>query len=273
MNAEDSALVQRFEGFLAKIDARLKEIIAEAEQGVGGLLAQYPDDTLPLGNAMSGLDHRVRELKKKLDDTWSSDIEPKYSARGNEMHDVALDRKRDFEVAFDEAWTSWKARAYRAFYENLWPLAEAAMKRPVACTRCGAPLALTVRHESSSTPCPHCRAVNQVLPDKAVATYFSGAPHAFADEAAMPLRFAVERERVRVDRARRGAGWADEPLESLTRWEQMERAFWTKYAETKARVAGGPPDQELVESRMALFRKLSLENKQFWQRAHGRARA
>lgn len=266
MTPQQTALMERWNAFLSKIESRLGEIMAEAEQGLTQIWAQHPDDPMPMGNAMSGLDHRVRQLRDKIQETWDQQVEDKFSAAA--FLDAGLDRKRDFEQSFDETWTMFKARAQTAFYRNLWPRAQQAMQKPVACTRCGAPIEPSVRHQAVSMTCPHCHTVNQILPDKAVSTYFM-AGHAFGEEASLPLRFEIERFRIAVDRQRRAASWAPEPVESLDRWEQMERAYWQRYAEVKAQLTGERPDQAFVESRMEFFRKASLETDQRWRKAKG----
>ena len=271
MTPDQQALVARFDGFLAKIEERLREIMTEAEQGVLALIAQHPTDMMPLGNAMSGLDHRVRELKEKIQETWDQQIEAKYSAldSGGKFLDVGLDQKQDFEQRFDELWATFKARANSQFYRNLFPLATEAAQKPIPCTQCGAPLEATDRTHSASIHCVHCGAVNQVLRDAAISTYKLGSGHAFADEEALPLRFEIERFRTAVDRQRRASSWANETFESLERWHAMEQAYWVRYAEAKARYSGEPVDMELVESRMAQWRKYSLETNQIWCKGKG----
>ena len=271
MTPDQQALVSRFDGFLAKIEERLREIMTEAEQGVLGLIAQHPTDAMPLGNAMSGLDHRVRELKEKIQETWDQQIEPKYSAldSGGRFLDVGLDQKQDAETRFDEQWATFKARANSQFYRNLFGLATEAAKKPVPCTQCGAPLALSDRANSVSMHCGHCGAVNQVLRDPAISQYKLGSAHAFADEEALPLRFEIERFRIAVDRQRRATSWANESFESLERWHAMEHAYWMRYAEARARYSGEPVDHELVESRMTSFRKYTLETNQVWRAGKG----
>lgn len=268
MTPEQTALWQRFEGFLGKIDERLKEVMAEAENGLGVLFAQHPTDPMPIGNAMSGLDFRVKDLVKKIGETWDAQIGPKFEAFDGKFLDAGLDRKRDFELQLEEKWDQFKAQAMSAYYRAMWPLVQAAMQKPVPCNRCGAELALPVRHESLSHTCAHCGSVNQVLVDPAVSYWFGGgAAHVFAEEAALPLRYAVERFRIQVDRDRRGKNWAAETIEQLREWERLELAYWNRYAEVKAQVLGKPLDQEFVESRMSQFRKWSLETNQVWKRA------
>src|SRR5687768_8924844 len=107
MSPDQQALVARFDGFLAKIEERLREIMTEAEQGVLALITQHPTDIMPLGNALSGLDHRVRELREKIQETWDQQIESKYralNASGDAFLDHGLDQKQDAEQRFDELW-------------------------------------------------------------------------------------------------------------------------------------------------------------------------
>lgn len=269
MTPSQTALAERFRGFCAKIDQRLRELMAEADVGMRGLIEQAPDDPIALGNAMSGLDHRVHQLKQHLDETWEQPISGMFMGEGGDFFDWGTDQKRDFEQSFDETWVAWKARSVVGFYRNLWPLAQRAMQAPVACTSCGAPLAIADRRKSVSVPCAGCRVVTQVIPAKPIATFFHGAPDAFAAEAALPLRFAVERYRLQVDRDRRRQRWPQESVASLDHWEAMERAYWERYAAVKAQVAGEPIDQELVTARLAQFRKFSLETEQHWRRAKG----
>jgi hypothetical protein len=274
MTPDQQALVARFTGFLAKIEERLREIMTEAEQGVLGLLSQHPTDIMPLGNALSGLDHRVRELREKIQETWDQQIESKYralNASGDAFLDHGLDQKQDAEQRFDELWATFKARANSQFYRNLFPLATAAAQKPLPCTQCGAPLEVADRSVSASIHCVHCGAVNQVVRDVAIGQYKLGGAHAFADEEVLPLRFEIERFRTAVDRQRRASSWANESFESLEQWHAMEQAYWVRYVEAKARFAGEPVDFALVESRMTQWRKYTLETNQIWRKGKGLA--
>jgi hypothetical protein len=270
MNSTQKGLWERWQGFLSKIEERKNEILAEAEEGLAELIGAYPDDPMPLGNALQGLRFRFEELKKKVDDTWEQAVEPKFEeADAGGFLDAGLDSKQDFLLGIDEAWAAFEARMNGVFYKRLRPRAEALLGKPVECMYCRAELDIPVPHESVSLTCPFCHAVNQIMPETAVAIFFSGAPDAIAAEAAMPLRYEIERFRIGVDRKRRASGWANEPVESLDRWEAMERAYWEKYAAVKGEAAGLPPDAELVASRMEWFRKFTLMTNQQWRKAKG----
>ena len=268
MNSTQKGLWERWQGFLSKIEERKNEILAEAEEGLAELIGAYPDDPMPLGNALQGLRFRFEELKKKVDDTWEQAVEPKFEeADAGGFLDAGLDSKQDFLLGIDEAWAAFEARMNGVFYKRLRPRAEALLGKPVECMYCRAELDIPVPHESVSLTCPYCHAVNQIMPETAVAIFFAGAPAAAAVEAALPLRYEIERFRIEVDRKRRASGWANEPLESLDRWEAMERAYWERYAAAKGEAAGLPPDAELVASRMEWFRKYTLMTNQVWRKA------
>jgi hypothetical protein len=272
MNAAQTALVQRFNGFLQKIDDRLGELMSEAEAGLGALFAEHPDDPLVVGNALSGLDFQIGELRQKVETTWESQIEPAFSQLndGGAFLDVGLDRKEDFLIAFSERWDTFKTQAMTAFYDNMRPLAEAARAKEVRCVTCGVTIEPPQRHSPVSMRCPYCQAVNQIIPEIVVTHHHGGGARAAAEQAAVPLRYAVERYRSEVNRDRRGRSWGAETIEQLQRWEQLELAYWTTYAEVYGQHVGEPPDQELIDSRMEAFRRYNLENNQVWRRAKGR---
>lgn len=267
--SEHEALVQRWQAFLDKIFERLDEICAEAEVGVKAIGAQHPDDSLPLGNAITGLDHRVTQLKDRIGTTWDDQVGEKFEV-DSKLHDRGLDMKQDAELAFDERWTLAKAKWLSDLARDAFPRAIAAIERPALCTSCGAPLTVKSRLEVEAVTCGHCSVVNQVAPPPAVSSYFGFGVQNLADAAALPHRHAIERQRVKADRWRRARDWAPEPLESLEEWERMERTYWRTFAEERARLRNEPVDEAYVESRMAFFYKFSLETNQVWVRAKGK---
>lgn len=269
MNASQQALVDRWKAFLGKIDERLSEICAEAEVGVRAIAAQHPEDSLPVGNAITGLDHRVRQLREKIQETWDQQVEDKFSA-DPAIHDLGLDMKQDAELALDERWTAAKAAWMSEIAREAFPRAMAAIETPQPCSSCGAPLTLPTRLETVAATCTHCGVVNQAAPPMAVQYYFGWCVQNLAEAAALPHRHAVERQRVVADRWSRARNWAPEPIESLEEWERLEHLYWRTLAQERARLRNEPVDEKFVESRMAYFYKFSLETNQHWVRAKGR---
>ncbi len=270
MNASKHPVMQRFEAFLGKIYGRLQEIMTEAEQGLQGLMAQNPEDFMSYQNAMSGLEHRYSQLRDRLEQTWDDQIQPLFEEA--DLLDPGLDRKADAQLDLDARWNQWKATMVANFYRNLWPRAQAQLAEPVNCTQCGTGLQVPDPTVMSNVQCPSCSAINQVAPPPAVSAY-SGAASAYADEECVRLRSEIERFRHEVDLWRRDRDWAPEPLESLERWEQMERNYWTTWAQAVARHSGKPVDTALVEARMKQFIQFTLEMNQTWVRAKGRVPA
>ncbi|MEZ4247719.1 MAG: hypothetical protein R3B99_05715 [Polyangiales bacterium] len=269
MNANQQALVDRWQSFLAKIHERLAEICVEAEAGVRAIAAQHPEDQMPVSNAITGLDHRVRQLREKIQETWDAQVEDKFSA-DPEIHDVGLDMKQDSEVLLDEKWSLAKAAWMSEIAREAFGRAMAAMEKPVPCSSCGAPLNLPTRIELVAATCTHCGVVNQAAPSMAIQYYFGWCVQNLADAAALPHRHAVERQRIVADRWRRDRNWAAEPVESLEEWERLERRYWETVAHERARLRNEPVDQKYIDSRMAYFYKYSLESNQQWVRAKGR---
>lgn len=262
------ALIQRWQGFIAKIHGRLGEIMAESEQGIRGLMAQDPYDFLPITNAMSGLDARVRVLRDKLDETWDGQVEDKFSDA--DILDKGLDMKSDAEHELDWTWTAWKAKMAAEFYRNIEAPARAAAQQPVHCTQCSMVLQRTSYAEMAAIACPGCGAVNQVAPTKEMAAYWGGMPRAFADEQTVHLRKEIEAFREQCDRWRRARNWAPEPLQNYERWEQMERNYWVTHTKIMGELSGKGFDQALVDARMKQFIKYSLECEQVWVAAKGK---
>ncbi len=268
MNAEQQALVERWKGFLAKIFERLDEICAEAGPGLAAIGEMHPEDSLPIGNAVTGLDHRVRQLKDRIGETWDSQVEPKFEAA--DLLDTGLDLKADAEAQLEEKWSLAKAGWLSDLAHAARPRAEAALAQPVVCQGCGGPLSPPTRLTTVAVNCGHCGVVNQVAPPMAVTHYFGWGVANLADAAALPHRHTVERQRVKADRWRRARDWAPEPIESLEEWESLERACWTAEATERARLRNEPVDEKFIESRMGSFYKYSLETNQLWVRAKGR---
>lgn len=262
------ALWQRFEGFLGKIATRQREIFAEAEEGIAEIIGAFPEDPMPLTNALQGLRFRVDELRQKVEDTWEKQIGPMFEDTGSAFHDRGLDRKQDFLQALSEEWDLFSARMSGDFYRSLAPRVQVSAQKPVYCGTCGADLHLTTRKDTVTVKCGHCHAVNQIMPD-GVVSLFQAAGHAFAEEAALPIRHKIDRWRIQVDRERRARDWAPESVDSLDKWLELERSFWDKYVSVKAQTLSEPPDLALRDSRLQSFIDLNLKTDQRWRRAKG----
>lgn len=264
-----AALFQRLETFIGKMVEKQAELLKEAEEGCAGLIQDFPEDPLPLGNALTGVGNQMSQLRDRVEEVWDTQIEKLFEEQAPKETDRARDRKDDAKRDMEEAWQRFQVRTMANFYRALHPRAVEALRKPVLCAKCGAVVRETGLRRTEAIPCPACGAMAQIVPEPSVSQYFGGGGHAFGEEAALALRFAVERFRVDVDRDRRAKSWAPESVESMDRWVAMEQAYWDRYAEVRAQAAGEPVDRDFVKSRMDAFKKYGVEMDQRWRKAKG----
>jgi hypothetical protein len=297
MTPSQQAIVTRWRSFLGKVMGRLRDVLAEAEAGCREMVRSNPGDPMPLNNVIAALGARKKNLDKKIYDTWSNivsdgladeavehdDDDNDERAGLTELKGAVLDqadREMKQSLAWmEDAWEHFRVRWAAESVRAMWPVAEQAMQKPVACTQCGGGLAPRVRHQSDSVTCPACRAVNQVVPEMVVGMYFSSAPHVLAEEAAFQKRQAITALRRQVEawraaEAARTGDWPDEGVASLKQWEAMERDYWVSYAALKGRLESmtAEEQQKFVDSRMRPFIE-DLERNPVWRKAHGMATA
>lgn len=288
MTPSQQATITRWRTFLGKVMSRLRDVLAEADGGCREMIENNPSDPIPVTNVLGALRARKVNLDKKIYDTWSRQVcEPladeaaghaqiagAVEYRGKVLDQADAEMKQAL-AWMDDTWehfrVKWAAESARA----MWPPAEQAMSKPVACTQCGGGLQPRVRHQSDSVTCPACRAVNQVIPEPVVGMYFATAPHAVAEEATFQKRHAITTFRRQVEawrsaEASRTGDWPDENARSLEQWENMERDYWVTYVSMKARLEPMTQEdqQRLVESRMKPFIE-DLERNPVWRRARG----
>lgn len=267
--ADKNALMQRLEGFLGKIQTRFDEICAETEQGVVGVFQNDPTDLHTVSTALGGVDHRMMQLRDKVQDTWDDKIESMFEDAGEAFTDQGRDRIEDFKEQLEQGWELFKVKLIADHCRRIWPEVQAQMGKPTPCTQCGTPLTLPSPLESASIPCPSCATVNQVFPPAVVAMYFGAGVEAFASEQSIPLRLQMNLRRYAVDRQLRAKSWPTEGIETLQEWHDMQLAEYQKHAEVKAQMLGKPVDQEWVDSRMRMFLQYGLEMNQTWRKAKG----
>ncbi|MEZ4322563.1 MAG: hypothetical protein R3F61_34165 [Myxococcota bacterium] len=264
-------LIDRWTVFIEKVSERLDAIIQEAGQGVLAIGRAHREDSMPLNNALTGLDHRVRQLEERIDQVWDDKVEGQFSSVGGKVHDLGIDMTADAKRTHRQRWERAKASWLSTLANEAKPLALAAEAEPVACQNCGAPLALPTRRKTVSHPCGSCGTVNQVVPPAIVRAYFGAGCVNLANAASLPHRHAVEDNRVEVDRWSRARNWAAETVESMETWRDLERKVHQTYAETLASLTGEPIDTGFVESRMKHFMKYGLDMNQAWVKVHGRS--
>ena len=260
----------RWTAFLAKIRTRIDEICAETEAGTRALIAQDPTNPQALKTAQQALNQRVENIRRKIEKAWSEEeldrIKPTADGPAVAAPESAYDEWHATERYLSETWTTCKVRCMAEFLRAMWPHVEAALAKPIPCTRCGAALTPSARHTSETVTCAHCQAVNQCIPEPLVYAWFADAPHNLGLEEVLTKRYAVLRAgedaaQAREAAYRRTGERPPEPLASKQRREAMAREYYVAFAEAKSRVRPAPAEEQSaeVERSMAAFRQ-SLED-------------
>jgi hypothetical protein len=277
MNPAQQQIMAQWNQYLHQVGGHVQQLLQQAGGGCEQLIGQNPVDPIPLNNALSAIEHQVKDLAGKLDDAFSQHYDRICEAGTGEPAYSQMKRShRAFVRWKDETWDRFDAHVHVQQYRAMWPHVQQAMQKPTACNRCGGPLQRATPHKSESINCPACRTVNQVMPDGVVAQYFGGMPHYFAQSGVLDKKFALRKHEDDWDDYRDAEYAADrerpdEPLDRLKQREQLAKEYWTAYAEARVKNEGGTAEdvRTLVEARMkqSFYEEMNVND--VWRNAHG----
>jgi hypothetical protein len=278
MTPAQQQIVGQWNQHLQQLGGQLQQLMQQAGAGCQQLIAQNPTDSIPLNNALGAVEHQWKDLRRQADDAFSQYYDRVCEAGdGEPAHSHMKRALRGFERWAEESWMRFDAHWHVEQFRAMWPYAQHAMQQPVGCNRCGAPLGRSTPHKSESITCGACRSVNQVMPEAVVAAYFGGIPHCYAqqvviDKWAVLQKFKDDWEDYRDAEHAADRDRPDEPLERLKQREQLEKDYWTAYAESRVKSEGGTEEdvRTLVEARMkqAFYEEMNLND--VWRAAHGK---
>jgi hypothetical protein len=241
-----ASTIERWNGFVAKITERHREILEETAEGVAGLMEEETTDSGPLFGALKAIEIRLIELRQKLENTFSEKIA--LSLSGGAL-DAAEQLLRATDMNLEHEFRRLEAKTVGEFYRRMAPLAEQKAAEEVICSKCGGPLELGQVITARTVKCEHCEAINNVVPHAVVGLYYASAPDMLALEACLDQRIAIEQLRHQVD-------YCGAP-DDRQKWEQMERQYWDAYLEERCRITPMGDDEraQFVESRMDMWRR------------------
>jgi hypothetical protein len=276
INPQQQQLLGDWQRNLQGASGHVHQLLQQAAAGSQQMIAQTPTDPAPLRNALGAVGQQVVGVRRQISDSFS----PYYdricsSGDGEPSHSEMKRAMRAFDRWCEETWRKFELHWTSELLRQMWPLVQQAMGKPVACTRCGRPLQRQTPQKSETITCAGCNSANQVMPETIVATYFGSIPHLFAEQIAIDKRFACDRmkdewENLRDTAHASGQERPDEPIERLRQREQMEKDYWTTYAEAKVKYEGGNPGeaQSLVDARMKFFYD-EMNRSDVWRQANG----
>jgi hypothetical protein len=234
-------IVERWQGFLGKIEARVGEVMAEGDAGFDEVMQIELIDPAVLSGASTAFSARLRGIVKKLEEAWEK-IEGELEAVADEADDQAeaiyavrereSERARELAFEIDLRGQVLVAKKEGEAARRLGELAQKEMAEPRSCTQCGGEIIVPEgqRHTAASVTCPYCRAVNAVPTGMATGMYYQGAAmHWLGHAAALDAWVALQHEERRYKDLR-------EPTrEALGRYRAATEAYWRRYVDEIAR--------------------------------------
>jgi hypothetical protein len=258
-----SAASARWSAFLQQIGERHAAVCAEAEEGTRAGLAATDYDFVPISHAWAAVNDRLKELERRILDTWNEKVEAVFEQEGVDAVAIARERQRGEDLAF-ELENRREASEMRAFAAGAREIHRRAASTQTEhrCRQCGAPLAIPLVCVAVNIACQHCRTVCTFEPGTLARMAIATGAHAMAWEAAHAEWLAMRR----AERAIRDAR-SPTPLPLLKAYEQAQLAYWFKYIGTKAQYVPELRDVPLeVRSRMQ-FWWTQMESEEEWRRA------
>ena len=255
-------VMARWDAFLAKLQQRHSDLMAEAVEGCQMLHLQASLDPGAMTNAWQAIEVRAKNLGSKIDDTWSDKVEEAFEDVG--ASSAVEDRERaKGEALYDRLEVETGRTRVSIFADAARRIAERARHEQSTehnCTQCGAALAIpegTTRAINIS--CAQCSSVNTYEPGTWARMVEGYCVHPLVEEATWDHTMAVRQAESRRNAARH------ETLELIQAHEQAMINQNLAYFRTRASLfpvfAGD--ENEYVQGRMRFFYDM-LEREKVW---------
>jgi hypothetical protein len=256
----------RWDAFLAQIEARHTQVLADAEASARAQLPAFAvaGDPATLSNQLAPIAARLHELESTIIDTWHQKVSAAFDAEGLTA--------ADNEVAYEKGdLLRYRLEGNRdqlehRIFAELARLRHARMP-PVACTKCRGPIAVPLVFGEVELACT-CGARQPFHPDSQLLQIAALAMHAIPQEAVVREWHAMRD----ADRAHRKVR-PPKPLALIQAYEAAQIAYWRAYIAVRGRiepVLARDPVLE-VKKRMDQWYEWVVEHEEAW-RAAGRPR-
>ncbi len=161
------AVINRWDAFLASIEKRHAELMAEALQGCEALHLQTGLDPSAMTTAWSGVNARALGLETKISDTWSDKVDDALDDAGasSAVWDRELAKGEALGDRLELERERVRVRIFADAARRLMERASHEQQTEHHCTQCGALLAVPEgTSRAINLTCPHCQAVNTYEP-------------------------------------------------------------------------------------------------------------
>lgn len=160
-------LINRWDKFLSQIENRFNESLQHAEEASFALLEENDYDYDEVIQAFTGMKSQIRNLIKKIDQTWDNKVRPKMekafdntdwvdeSCKGNELSQKLWDKLMVFQVVLE-------GKLSQRYYDHVIQIVD----EHFHCSQCNAQLQIDKRiFRSQYITCNYCDTVNTFEPE------------------------------------------------------------------------------------------------------------
>ncbi len=258
-----SAAAARWDAFLTQIRERHAAICEEALEGSKAALAQAGFDTTPISHAWMAVTDRLKELERRVIDTWNDKVEGVFEAEGVDRATQMAERRRGEDLAFnlenqrEVAELGTWAHAAREMHARA-----VTTQTERNCVHCGSPLAIPITYRALNVTCGHCRSIVTFEPGTTARMAIAMGSHAMAWESAHPHWLAMRNAERRIRDTR-----SPTPLALLKAYERAQLDYWFQYIGARANFEPELHDVAFeVRSRMQ-FWWTQMDTEEEWRRA------
>ncbi|MBP6631274.1 MAG: hypothetical protein KBG28_10380 [Kofleriaceae bacterium] len=219
--------VARWDGFLAQIETRHREVRAEAEAEGRAFLTGVAGggDYLPWAHKWSSVEARLMELETKIEDTWHAKVDDAIVAEGvgEAARTAAFNKGRAQRHGLEDARNELEWSLMADFTRQRYAIA-AANRPPAQCHKCGAGLAVPHGFITVDLPCGGCGATTRYEPGELMRSVGAVGSHAVPQMSAI----AQWRHMQATDRAL-NAMRPPVSLDLIKAHEKAQLAYWQAY--------------------------------------------
>lgn len=258
--------IQRWSGFLAKLDARFEELMHEAVVGCSGLFDAHDHDPTAATRAWGAIETRAKDLRSKISDTWHAQVDDALDGAPPEIRTRERERGEALEDRIDIGLEGTRIRTFADMARKLWTRALAERPQHLQCTQCGAGLPMPDTIRAVNIACPYCRALVTWEPGTRLRMIEHFCVPALCQEACWQQWVALQQ----AQKNRRGHHGDDLP--NLRAHEQAYVAYERGMLEARARMLPehAPALEQDLRGRLAQFYQM-LDREKAWIEA-GRPR-
>lgn len=264
--------LDRWEGFLAQIEHRHREVLAAGEAAGRDFIAGVAagGDVTPLSHQLMAVESRLQALESNIFDTWHARAHDAILAEGGREAacDAAIASGLAAQDRLEDAREELSPRLHAELAQQRFQYALAAAAHALYCSHCGAAWHRPLSFRALELRCPRCQGLSLFDPGELMRSVAAVGAHALAQVTA-----TAEWRAMRAADRRAGRLRPPVPLAAIVDSERSQIAYWHRYL--AARAAFEPelardPGLE-IRSRMEQWYVSHAENEEEWVRA-GRPR-